>query len=102
MSINFKNAIIVNFRSKFSKKMLNDENREKVCEIVKDFCRLSPVVARPLLWKMAYDSEAIVEEKFKESGLDLTSPENVAIFRNELRYQYEKLVPDFMNFLWME
>lgn len=96
MTINFKNAIIVNFRSKFSKKMLNDENREKVCEIVKDFCRLSPVVARPHLWKMSYDANTIVEEKFKESGLDLTSPENIALFRNELRFQYEKLYPEFV------
>lgn len=96
MAINMKNAITVTFRSKFSKKMLNDENREKVTEIVKDFCRLSPVIARPLLWKMSYEPEKVIEEKFQDSGLDLTTPENISLFRNELRYQYEKLQPDFV------
>lgn len=96
MAINMKNAITITFRSKFSKKMLNDENKESVAEIFRNFCKLSPVVARPLLWKMSYDSETVIEEKFKDSGLDLTSLENVALFRNELRYQYEKLQPDFV------
>lgn len=84
-----------NFRSKFEK-VLSDENRQVITAAFEKFCKMVPYTARKVLWKLTYNEDASVA--LDELGLnsEIISSENVSIFRNELRSQYEKLNANFL------
>lgn len=87
------------FRTKF-KKLLNAENCASIISAFDKFCSLDSVEALKVLWKMTYSRDIALDEVFK-LGLDaqMLPSEKILVLRNELRYQYEKLVEEsFLQF----
>lgn len=86
------------FRSKFEK-IVTDENRSIITAAFQKFCSFTSDSARDFLWRLSYDTD---DASIALSELDLTpeiiSYEKISCLRNELRYQYEKLVrPNFLD-----
>jgi len=86
-----------NFRTKF-KKLLNDENYSIVETGFNKFCSLEPKEALDILWHFTYISD-VYHIGMSQLGLpsELLTEENLYLTRNELRYQYENLNPNFLN-----
>jgi len=90
------------FRTKF-KKLMNDENSQAIIRAFEKFCSLESEDALDVLWRMTYSQDKAFEEVYK-LGMDnkMISSESFLVLRNELRYQYEKLIqPEFTSF-WTE
>jgi len=93
-----KNATFT-FRSKFEK-LLDDENRTIFIGAFEKFCDMNPDYARKLLWHLTYetDPDAINVTLSKlDLSLEVISSDKISTLRNELRFQYEQLQPDFLK-----
>ena len=85
------------FRTKFAK-LLTAENRPVITEVCAKFCAYPPEYAFNILWNMTLAND-IATRTIELLGLnpEIIPCENISTFRNELRYQYEKLNPDFLK-----
>ncbi len=85
------------FRTKFQKNFVNVGNIESIKETFERFYKLSEEEALQILWRMTY-SEAEALTVLGELNLSHVIPvEKVQLLRNELRYQYQNVYPDFMR-----
>ena len=103
------------FRSKFEK-VVTDANREALMSAFQQFCKFTPDNAIKQLWRMGYTSKAYntalengaeaiealkpyITETLSVLGLnDEQFPlESMDLLRNELRFQYEQKVPNFLE-----
>lgn len=91
-----------NFRTKF-KKLLKDENRTEIVSAFNRFCDLNSVEAQDVLWRMTYSQDTALEEVYK-LGLNsaIIPSEDFLLFRNELRYQYESFIQDFLQYDYLK
>lgn len=85
------------FRNKFEDRLVTDENRPVFMDAFESFCNLDPDTARKFLWYLTYNVE-FLEENLQRLGLtlDLVPSDKVLTLRDELRYQYELLHPEFL------
>lgn len=87
------------FRTKFGE-LINDENRSIITAAFERFCKLAPNTACYRLWRLTYVEETeVLDEVLEKFGLDseIIPLENILLLRNELRIQYEKLHPKFLD-----
>lgn len=85
------------FRTKF-RKLLTEENYSVITSTFETFCNLGAARAYSALWNMTYSSKKGFEELLK-LGLssDSISEKDILSFRNELRFQYQNLNPNFLK-----
>lgn len=102
MNIDFK------FRTKFEKLIRNDEHRQALIFAFNNFCSYTPLEAINYLWKLTYYSGDIHFNELDETAISIllldlyldfsvVSPSEILNLRNELRYQYELLNPNFLK-----
>ena len=97
MAKNIINKREFTFRKKFEK-YLTDEKRGVIEASFQVFCDLNPGTARFLLWKMPIDADSAAKAvEMLGISLDVIPFEDIMVYRNELRYQYEQLSPDFLQ-----
>jgi len=89
------NNITIKFRSKFEKLIKNDAY-EMATEIFKKFLKQNFTDALELLWQMTYDWSSLSMSEVNIFN-DTISDELITSFRNELRHQYSKIHPDFLE-----
>lgn len=82
------NVININFRSKFSKHILSDIEREVLVSAFKKFVNFEKDAAINMLWQLTITPKS---EVLLEIGLapETISPEMDSVLRTELRYQYD-------------
>ena len=87
----------IRFRTKF-KTFLTEENQQNIIEAFEKFCSFPHERARQFLWRLTY-TEWCASMLFNEIGLnpESISYENCSNLRNELRFQYEKIHPNFLK-----
>lgn len=85
------------FRSKFEDRLITDKNRPIFTAAFETFCKLSSDTARKILWRLTYNDE-FLEKNLRTLGLtlELVPSDKVLTLRDELRYQYELLYPEFL------
>lgn len=83
------------FRTKF-KNLLNENNCSAIINAFNQFCSLDSKSAINMLWGLTYSQNRAFEE-LNKLGLDFKfiPAEKVLVFRNELRYQYERNVQSY-------
>lgn len=89
------------FRTKF-KKLLKEEDIPHITDLFQKFClNMNAKAALDILWSLTYRPTTGKISKWAIWDMDLTSElvsaENIAATRNELRFQYEKLHPNFLE-----
>lgn len=88
------------FRNKFENRLVTDENRQIFIATFKSFINLGPDTARTLLWRLTYNLNDVehLEENLQTLGLTMKIVPlgTVITLRDELRYQYELLHPEFL------
>jgi len=83
------------FRNKFRKIISSEVEQDAYVSAFRKYLKLSFEDALQILWSLTYDPETDVLERI---GLwDGNDPQNFIVLRNELRYQYEKVHPDFLQ-----
>lgn len=90
--------ICFSFRSKFQKRLLNEENRSAFVVAFDRFCNYHKELAKKVLWRLTYN-EDFFEQDLKPLGLDLEIvPLNmISTLRDELRFQYNIQNPGFLE-----
>ena len=86
----------INFRTTF-KPLLNDKNRQFIQQAFCEFCKEYASIAFDILWKLTYRDDAV--DFIYKKGLypEYIHKDKVIVLRNELRHQYKKVNPDFME-----
>lgn len=84
------------FRTKFAN-LLNDENRSSIVEGFQCFCRMRPDAARKLLWNLTYRDDLTYSLEKLGMTPELIAAENLPLFRNELRHQYQQRHKNFLE-----
>ncbi len=89
--------ISFNFRDEFQDQLLNKENSSTFVGAFARFCNNHPDPAKTILWRLTYNVE-FFEEELQKLGLNLeiVPLDKVSTLRDELRYQYNVLHPDFL------
>lgn len=86
------------FRSKFENRLVTDAKRPVFMDSFEAFCNLASDTARKILWRLTYNDDEFLEKNLHELGLtlEIVPLDKVLTLRDELRYQYELLYPDFL------
>ena len=86
--------MIINFRTKFAKLIMNEAQYHEFLDAFEKFVDLHDKKAFDILWRLTYVNSS---EALSAIGLTNVPLEMLTILRNELRYQYEQHHPNIFD-----